>query len=460
VESADVRQHLTARQRLLVLDTWVRSKLPAREFADLFGLSAHTLYAWKKRFDEEGPAGLEAAPRGAPRGSRMSETTKRAILLMKSQHPEWGQDRLHAMIDRTEGLSASPGAIARVLSENGYKVVEEPTQPHEPKEQRLYSTGPNELWQTDLFTFILKRENRRVWMVAFMDDHSRFIVGYGIYASSSGALVREVLEAAIANFGAPQKVLTDNGPQYKTWHGKSAFTELLERRGIKQIVARPRHPQTLGKIERFWATLWRELLQPAIFQGLEDARKRVGLFIDHYNFQRTHTGIDGLVPADRYFAASEAVRKTLQARVAANAAELARHGTPRKSFYLTGRVGDQTIALHASGSRVVLTREDGTREEVDLSHLGQRAEPGVDTTLPEPVAICGPASGLVGAEVEPHEQETPAPGSSPLDGALEILASGLERDDAKGAVSPGAGESASGDEDDDAEGAAGVLVRT
>lgn len=154
------------------------------------------------------------------------------------------------------------------------------------------------------------------------------------------------------------------------------------------------------------------------------------------------------------------MRKTLQARVAANAAELARHGTPRKSFYLTGRVGDQTIALHASGSRVVLTREDGTREEVDLSHLGQRAEPGVDTTLPEPVAICGPASGLVGAEVEPHEQETPAPGSSPLDGALEILASGLERDDAKGAVSPSAGESASGDEDDDAEGAAGVLVRT
>lgn len=281
VESVDVRQHLTARQRLLVLDTWVRSKLPAREFADLFGLSAHTLYAWKKRFDEEGPAGLEAAPRGAPRGSRMSETTKRAILLMKSQHPEWGRDRLHAMIDRTEGLSASPGAIARVLSENGYTVVEEPTQPHEPKEQRLYSTGPNELWQTDLFTFILKRENRRVWMVAFMDDHSRFIVGYGIYASSSGALVREVLEAAIANFGAPQKVLTDNGPQYKTWHGKSAFTELLERRGIKQIVARPRHPQTLGKIERFWATLWRELLQPATFQGLEDARKRVGLFIDH-----------------------------------------------------------------------------------------------------------------------------------------------------------------------------------
>lgn len=450
-KAPEPRQHLSARQRLLVLDTWVRSKLPAREFADLFGLSPHTLYSWKKRFDEDGPAGLECAPRGAPRGSRLSEATKRAILLMKAQHPEWGQDRLHAMIGRTEGLSASPGAIARVLAENGYTVVEEPTKPHEPKEQRLYSTAPNELWQTDLFTFILKRENRRVWMVAFLDDHSRFIVGYGVYASSSGALVREVLEAAIANFGAPKTVLTDNGPQYKTWHGKSAFTELLERRGIKQIVARPRHPQTLGKIERFWATLWRELLQPAIFQGLEDARRRIGHFIDHYNFQRTHTGIEGLVPADRYFAASETVRNTLRARVQANAAELARHGTPRKSFYLTGRVGDQTIALHAQGSRVVLTKEDGTREEVDLAHEGPRAEEAQSVVMPEPIAVCGPASALVGAEVSADENATAAPGSSPLDAALEILAEGLASDEA-------ARDEGSDDGSDEEGGAAGVLV--
>src|SRR5262245_39573793 len=38
---------------------------------------------------------------------------------------------------------------------------------------------PNQLWQTDLFTFMLKRQNRRVYLVAFMDDHIRFIVGYG-----------------------------------------------------------------------------------------------------------------------------------------------------------------------------------------------------------------------------------------------------------------------------------------
>jgi len=56
-----------------------------------------------------------------------------------------------------------------------------------------------------------------------------------------------------------------------------------------------------------------------------------------YNFQRPHQGIDGLVPADRYFGAASEVKKTLAARVAANALELARHGVPKQALYLTGR---------------------------------------------------------------------------------------------------------------------------
>jgi transposase InsO family protein len=87
-----------------------------------------------------------------------------------------------------------------------------------------------------------------------MDDHGRFIVGYGLHASQSTALVLEVLRAALTSYGVPQEILTDNGTQYVTWRGKSAFTKELEKRGIKQVVAAPRRPQTLGKIERFWGT--------------------------------------------------------------------------------------------------------------------------------------------------------------------------------------------------------------
>src|SRR6266849_273840 len=170
---------------------------------------------------------------------------------------------------------------------------------------------------------------------AFLDDHSRFIVSYGLHASQSTALVLEVLRAGITSYGAPREVLTDNGAQYVTWRGKSLFTKELEKRGIRQVVARPRHPQTLGKIERFWGTLWRECLEAAVFVDLADARARIGHFIDWYNFRRPHSGIDGLVPADRYFGAALEVKKTLQARVAANALELARNGTPATPFYLT-----------------------------------------------------------------------------------------------------------------------------
>src|SRR5262249_2676059 len=50
---------LTGEQRLLLLDTWRRSGLPAGDFAALVGISKHTLYAWKHKFDSDGPAGLE-----------------------------------------------------------------------------------------------------------------------------------------------------------------------------------------------------------------------------------------------------------------------------------------------------------------------------------------------------------------------------------------------------------------
>src|SRR5262245_42984746 len=71
------KEGLTGTQRLLLLDTWRRSGLPSGDFAPLVGVSKHTLYAWKHRFEAEGPAGLEEKPRGAPTGSRLPEVTKR-----------------------------------------------------------------------------------------------------------------------------------------------------------------------------------------------------------------------------------------------------------------------------------------------------------------------------------------------------------------------------------------------
>jgi transposase InsO family protein len=115
----------------------------------------------------------------------------------------------------------------------------------------------------------------------------------------------------------PTEILTDNGTQYVTWRGKSQFSRELEKHGIRQIVARPHRHQTLGKIERFWGSLWRECVETSVFLDLADARQRIGLYIDYYNLQRAHQGIDGMVPADRFFSAALEVLKTLKEWVAA-----------------------------------------------------------------------------------------------------------------------------------------------
>jgi transposase InsO family protein len=320
------------------------------------------------------------------------------------------------MLLRGPALPASAGAVAHVLHEAGYQLEEVPTRPHPDKVRHFERAQPNQLWQTDLFTFVLKRQNRRVYLVAFLDDHSRFIVGYGLHASQSTALVLEVLRAALTSYGAPAEILTDNGSQYVTWRGKSAFSKELDKRGIKQVVAAPRRPQTLGKIERFWGSLWRECVESAMFVDLGDAQRRIGLFIDHYNFQRPHSGIEGLAPADRFFGAASAVKQTLQARVAANALELARHGVPQAPFYLTGQVGGQPFSVHAEGERKILIDTAGARQEVALVPPSQEAD-SAKAALPEPVCPAGVVTSLV----DEGQEEPPAPGTSPLDEGLAAL---------------------------------------
>ncbi len=375
---------LSPQQKLLLLDTWQRSGLPARDFGALVNISRQTLYAWKRRFQELGPAGLMDQPKGVKKGSQLPELTKRTILMLKQSHPDWGCERISDMLVRGPALPASPNAVARVLREAGYELVEQPTRPHPDHVRRFEQAAPNQRWQTDLFTFVLKRQNRRVYLVAFMDDHSRFLTGYGLHGSQSTALVIEVVRAAIAGYGVPAEILTDNGAQYVTWRGKSQFTRELEKLGVRQIVARPKRPQTLGKIERFWGTLWRECLESAVFVDVEDARRRIGLFIDHYNFQRVHSGIDGLVPADRFFHAAPEVLATLKERVTANALELARHGVPKQPFYLTGQVAGQPFSVHQQGDRVVLHQAGQMREEIELV-----SPPALQVAPPElPEAVC------------------------------------------------------------------------
>ena len=88
-----------------------------------------------------------------------------------------------------------------------------------------------------------------------------------------------------------------------------------EERESSHVKSQPQHPQTLGKIERFWKTLWDECLSRMVLTDFDDCIKRVGLFIDGYNFQRPLQALEGRVPADRFFRAAAHARAEVEAAV-------------------------------------------------------------------------------------------------------------------------------------------------
>jgi hypothetical protein len=171
--------------------------------------------------------------------------------------------------------------------------------------------------------------------------------------------------------------------------------------------------------------LWRECIETSVFVDLDDARRRIGHFIDYYNFQRPHQGIDGLVPADRFFGAASEVLATLRSRVAANALELARNGVPKAPFYVTGRIGERAFSVHAEGERMILKREGQARTEVDLGGANAGELPLIDSAARVPLEMPMPLCPDGSPQGDVIEDEV-GPGGSPLDAGLQRLDAAAE----------------------------------
>jgi hypothetical protein len=242
--------------------------------------------------------------------------------------------------------------------------------PRPPRPRRFERSKPRELWQSDITSYVLTRHSQRVYLTVFLDDHSRYVVSWALALQQRSELVTECLLEGLARFGKPKEVLTDQGRQYFAWRGKSRFQKLLIREGIEHVVARAHHPQTLGKCERLWQTVGSELWARARPQDLDEARRRLGHFFDHYNHFRPHQGIGGLVPADRFFGAEQTVRAELERRMEQNALRLALGDPPRREVLLYGQVDGERVALYGERGRLVIKRPGKEREEIEMAALG------------------------------------------------------------------------------------------
>ena len=99
-------------------------------------------------------------------------------------------------------------------------------------------------------------------IIAVIDDASRMILAFGEYESASVENTIEVLKRAL-QLGQIHEVITDHGSQFtankfdEKGNAHSQFAEFCKEHGIKQIICRVKHPQSNGKIER-WFGLYRQ----------------------------------------------------------------------------------------------------------------------------------------------------------------------------------------------------------
>jgi transposase InsO family protein len=347
----DKRRPWPLEMKVALAKSVVEQKLTTFAVAKKLGVPYTTAIQWVQVYRGGGAIALEPKPRPiASGGERRSRAKTEAIVATKRGAPQAGSRRIRDLMRRFLGIGTSETTVRRVLKAEGMKPqVSKRRVRREHPVRHFERAEPNQLWQSDIFTFLLRR-HERLYVAAFLDDHSRYLVSVAMAHHQRSVLVLEALSRGIADYGAPREILTDQGRQYTTWRGSTEFEAELKRHGIQHLKSRPQHPQTCGKIERFWKTLWEELLSRTVFADYEDCQRRMGLFIQHYNFQRPHQGIEGMTPADRFFKASAQVRECIESQVAENALRLARERPPVKPFYLAGQLGDQRLAISASAA--------------------------------------------------------------------------------------------------------------
>jgi transposase InsO family protein len=362
----------TPEARRQAVEAWQRSGLTQAMFAKQWGVNPMTFSGWVARTGARTP--------GERRGRKpsLAAAVKQEVAATKQRFPGFGLRKIRDFVRRFRGVSLSTGSVRKVLDAEGLSTPP-PTRRRRRKRppgppQEFERARPNELWQSDITYVDVPWSRKPLYLVAFLDDRSRYVVSFGLHAHQRGEIVLEALADGISRYGRPREVLTDQGRQYFAWRGKTDFQKRLKQEGVQHVVARAHHPQTVGKCERFWKTLQDELWHRVILRDLEDARERLRLFVAHYNFQRPHQGIEGMTPADRFFGVEKAVEEAVKRAIEKNALRLALGETPRKPLYLLGQIDGQSVSVHGEGGKVVIQLPDGEVKEIEAKDLGVNAK--------------------------------------------------------------------------------------
>ena len=159
---------------------------------------------------------------------------------------------LEHVLKHNYGTHIPHNRIHMILKEAG-RAMDQPSKQRRRKWVRYEREHSNSLWHTDWTQL-----DDSSWWIAIMDDASRLITGYGVFLEATSENALQVLKKAISRYGRPREILTDRGTQFYASEGErkekgvSRFETFLAEKGIRHILCRVSHPQTNGKLERFY----------------------------------------------------------------------------------------------------------------------------------------------------------------------------------------------------------------
>ena len=228
-----------------------------------------------------------------PRDFWLMRDEEQAILDFNAKYPLEGYRRLAFMMLDADIVAVSPSTVYRVLSKAGRLS-------RFPKSKSLKGTGfvqpekAHQHWHVDMA--YLNIGGTFYYLCALLDGFSRAIVHWEIRESMTERDVECIAQRALEKFpGVKPRIISDNGPQFIA----KDFKVFVRIAGLTHVRTSPYYPQSNGKLERWNGTVKAEALRITPPKDLEDARRIVGRFVEHYNAKRLHSAIGYIAPNDK-----------------------------------------------------------------------------------------------------------------------------------------------------------------
>lgn len=245
-----------------------------------------TLYRWIEKHKKQGINGLVDKKRGVEQLNINPDFESLVVNLWKDT--KYGSPKMW-LYTKSKGFDVSQRQIQKIYIKNELKMNRR-KRPEQIKYHSYEWPKPNMLWHTDwtICPFTKKM------LIAFIDDHSRYIIHAEYFTNATTENTILAFANAIAKHGKPEAILTDQGTQFTPARAEiGPFGTWCQMQGIKHILGRIHHPQTNGKIERWFGTYKQEY---------DERFDCLDTFVKFYNEIRIHQGINYKTPKERYCA--------------------------------------------------------------------------------------------------------------------------------------------------------------